>query len=405
MDFEFSARSRQLQDEVAAFLDSHVYPAEAVYASQLTASGDPHSQPPVMEELKAEARARGLWNLFMPAPAYGAGLTNLEYAPLAELMGRSSIASEAMNCSAPDTGNMELLALFGTGEQRDQWLTPLLEGAIRSCFAMTEPAVASSDASNITATITRDGDSYLLNGRKWWTSGILNKACKLMIFMGRTDSTAVPHRRQSMILVPTDSPGITVLRNLPVFGYTDQMGHGEVQFTNVRVPAANLLGEEGGGFAIAQARLGPGRVHHAMRAMGMAEGALESLCRRVVSRVAFGGPLADQGVIREWIARSRIEIDQARLLVLRAAWLMDTRGNKAARTEVAAIKVAALDVAHRVVDRAIQAHGAGGVSDDFPLARMYTLSRALRIADGPDEVHLRTVARHELARYREGRTA
>ncbi len=401
MDFEFSARSRELTGEVAAFLDSHVYPAESVYASQLAAAGDPHSQPPVMEELKAAARSRGLWNLFMPDPAYGAGLTNLDYAPVAELLGRSMIAPEALNCSAPDTGNMELLALFGTGEQRDQWLTPLLEGTIRSCFAMTEPAVASSDASNITATITRDGDSYVLNGRKWWTSGILNKACKLMIFMGRTGSAGPPHRRQSMILVPADSPGITVLRNLPVFGYTDQLGHGEVQFTDVRVPAAALLGEEGGGFAMAQARLGPGRVHHAMRAIGMAERALEAMCRRVVSRVAFGGPLADQGVIREWIARSRIEIEQARLLVLRAAWLMDTRGNKAARTEVAAIKVAALEVAHRVADRALQAHGAAGVSDDFPLARMYTVARALRIADGPDEVHLRTVARHELAKYRE----
>jgi acyl-CoA dehydrogenase len=401
MDFEFSARSRQLTGEVAAFLDSHVYPAESVYGSQLAASGDPHSQPPVMEELKAAARARGLWNLFMPDPAYGAGLSNLDYAPVAELLGRSMIASETMNCSAPDTGNMELLALFGTGEQRDQWLTPLLEGTIRSCFAMTEPAVASSDASNITATIVRDGDSYVLNGRKWWTSGILNKACKLMIFMGRTGSAGPSHRRQSMILVPTDSPGITVLRNLPVFGYTDQLGHGEVQFTDVRVPAANLLGAEGGGFAIAQARLGPGRVHHAMRAIGMAERALEALCRRVLSRVAFGGPLADQGVIREWIARSRIEIEQARLLVLRAAWLMDTRGNKAARTEVAAIKVAALEVAHRVIDRALQAHGGAGVGDDFPLARMYTTARALRITDGPDEVHLRTVARHELAKYRE----
>jgi acyl-CoA dehydrogenase len=401
MDFEFSARSRQLQDEVAAFLDSHVYPAESVYASQLAASGDPHSQPPVMEELKAAARSRGLWNLFMPDPAYGAGLTNLDYAPVAELLGRAVIASETMNCSAPDTGNMELLALFGTGEQRDQWLMPLLEGTIRSCFAMTEPAVASSDASNITATIARDGDSYVLNGRKWWTSGILNKACKLIIFMGRTDPAGPAHRRQSMILVPAGSPGITVLRNLPVFGYTDQLGHGEVQFTDVRVPAASLLGEEGGGFAMAQARLGPGRVHHAMRAIGMAERALEMLCRRVVSRAAFGGPLAGQGVIREWIARSRIEIEQARLLVLRAAWLMDTRGNKAARTEVAAIKVAALEVAHRVVDRAVQAHGAAGVGDDFPLARMYTTARALRIADGPDEVHLRTVARHELAKYRE----
>jgi acyl-CoA dehydrogenase len=402
MDFEFSARSAQLQAELLAFMDSHVYPAEELYQSQLAASGDPHSQPPVMEELKAAARARGLWNLFLPDPTWGAELSNTDYAPLAEIMGRSAIASEAVNCSAPDTGNMELLVLFGTDAQQREWLVPLLDGTIRSCFAMTEPAVSSSDASNIAATITRDGDSLVLNGRKWWTSGILNKDCKLMIFMGCTDPGEAPHRRQSMVLVPTDTRGITVLRNLPVFGYTDRLGHGEVQFTDVRVPAANLLGAGGGGFAMAQARLGPGRVHHAMRAIGMAERALELMCRRVTSRVAFGGPLADQGVVREWIARSRIEVDQARLLVLKAAWLMDTRGNKAARTEVAEIKVAALDVAHRVIDRALQAHGGAGVSDDFPLARMYTSVRALRIADGPDEVHLRTVARRELAKYRDG---
>lgn len=402
MDFEFSARSAQLQQALLAFMDSHVYPAEELYESQLAASGDPHSQPPVMEELKAEARARGLWNLFLPDATWGAGLNNTDYAPLAEIMGRSAIASEAVNCSAPDTGNMELLVLFGTGAQQREWLVPLLDGTIRSCFAMTEPAVSSSDASNISATITRDGDSLVLNGRKWWTSGILNKDCKLMIFMGCTNPEEAAHRRQSMVLVPTDTRGITVLRNLPVFGYTDRLGHGEVQFTDVRVPAANLLGAEGGGFAMAQARLGPGRVHHAMRAIGMAERALELMCRRVTSRVAFGGPLADQGVIRDWIARSRLEIDQARLLVLKAAWLMDTRGNKAARTEVAEIKVAALDVAHRVIDRALQAHGGAGVSNDFPLARMYTSVRALRIADGPDEVHLRTVARRELAKYRDG---
>jgi acyl-CoA dehydrogenase len=402
MDFEFSARSAQLQQDLLAFMDSHVYPAEARYESQLAASGDPHSQPPVMEELKAEARGRGLWNLFLPDATWGAGLNNTDYAPLAEIMGRSAIAPEAANCSAPDTGNMELLVLFGTGAQQREWLVPLLDGTIRSCFAMTEPAVSSSDASNIAATITRDGDSLVLNGRKWWTSGILGKDCKLMIFMGCTNPEEAPHRRQSMVLVPTDTRGITVLRNLPVFGYTDRLGHGEVQFTDVRVPAANLLGTEGGGFAMAQARLGPGRVHHAMRAIGMAERALELMCRRVTSRVAFGGPLADQGVVREWIARSRIEVDQARLLVLKAAWLMDTRGNKAARTEVAEIKVAALDVAHRVIDRALQAHGGAGVSDDFPLARMYTSVRALRIADGQDEVHLRTVARRELAKYRDG---
>ncbi len=401
MDFEFSARSARLQQELLAFMDSHVYPAEELYESQLAASGDPHSQPPVMEELKAAARARGLWNLFLPGRAWGAGLTNTDYAPLAEIMGRSAIASEALNCSAPDTGNMELLVLFGTEAQQREWLVPLLDGAIRSCFAMTEPAVSSSDASNISATITRDGDSLVLNGRKWWTSGILNKDCKLMIFMGATDPDGGDHRRQSMVLVPTDTPGVTVLRNLPVFGYTDRLGHGEVQFTDVRVPAANLLGAEGAGFAMAQARLGPGRVHHAMRAIGMAERALELMCRRVTSRVAFGGPLADQGVIRDWIARSRLEIDQARLLVLKAAWLMDSQGNKAARTEVAEIKVAALDVAHRVIDRSLQAHGGAGVSNDFPLARMYTSVRALRIADGPDEVHLRTVARRELAKYRD----
>ena len=299
---------------------------------------------------------------------------------------------------------MELLVLFGTAAQQREWLVPLLDGTIRSCFAMTEPAVSSSDASNISATITRDGDSLVLNGRKWWTSGILNKDCKLMIFMGGTDPGEPPTAARAWSWCPPTPRGITVLRNLPVFGYTDRLGHGEVQFTDVRVPAANLLGAEGGGFAMAQARLGPGRVHHAMRAIGMAERALELMCRRVTSRVAFGGPLADQGVVREWIARSRIEIDQARLLVLKAAWLMDNHGNKAARTEVAEIKVAALDVAHRVIDRALQAHGAAGVSNDFPLARMYTSVRALRIADGPDEVHLRTVARRELARYRDGAT-
>jgi acyl-CoA dehydrogenase len=366
----------------------------------LVTSGDPHSQPPVMEELKAAARERGLWNLFLPDTTWGAGLSNTDYAPLAEILGRSLIAPEALNCSAPDTGNMELLVLFGTEQQQRDWLVPLLDGTIRSCFAMTEPAVSSSDASNISATITRDGDEFVLNGRKWWTSGILNRDCKLMIFMGCTDPDGPAHSRQSMVLVPTDAPGITVLRGLPVFGYTDRLGHGEVQFTDVRVPAASLLGTVGGGFAMAQARLGPGRVHHAMRAIGMAERALELMCRRAASRVAFGGPLADQGVVREWIARSRIEIDQARLLVLHAAWLMDRKGNKAARTEVAEIKVAALDAARKVIDRALQAHGGAGVSNDFPLARMYTSVRALRIADGPDEVHLRSVARRELAKYR-----
>jgi acyl-CoA dehydrogenase len=401
VDFAFSARAAELQDRLRSFMDEHVLPAEPVYDRQIAESSDPHALPPVMVELKEKARADGLWNLFLSHGDWGAGLTNLEYAPLAELMGRSIIGNEVFNCSAPDTGNMELLALYGTDEQREQWLRPLLDARIRSCFAMTEPDVASSDARNIRTRITRDGDSYVVNGRKWYTSGILDPDCELIILMGVSDPDAPTYRQQSMILIPRHTPGVTVLRDLPMFGYTDRLGHGDVLFENVRVPAANLLGSEGEGFALAQGRLGPGRMHYAMRAVGFAERALQLMCERVLSRVAFGGPLADQGVVREWIARSRIEIEQLRLLVLKSAWLMDTVGNAAARMEVAAIKVAALDVAHRVVDRAVQAHGAAGVSDDTVLARLFSITRALRIADGPDEVHLRTVARQELAKYKE----
>jgi acyl-CoA dehydrogenase len=384
-----------------SFMAEHVYPNEAVYDWQIAESDNPHALPPVMLELKEKARAEGLWNLFMSHGDWGAGLSNLEYAPLAEIAGRSIIGPEVFNCSAPDTGNMELLALFGTPAQRERWLRPLLAAEIRSCFAMTEPEVASSDPRNIRTRIVRDGDSYVVDGHKWYTSGILDPDCQLIILMGVTDPDAPTYRRQSMLLIPRDTPGITVLRDLPVFGYTDRLGHGDVLFEDVRVPVDHLLGGEGEGFALAQGRLGPGRMHYAMRAVGFAERALELMCRRVLHRAAFGGPLADQGVVREWIARSRIEIEQLRLLVLKSAWLMDTVGNAAARMEVAAIKVAALEVAHRVVDRAVQAYGAAGVSDDTVLARLFAITRALRIADGPDEVHLRTVARQELAKYRE----
>jgi acyl-CoA dehydrogenase len=401
VDFGHSNRSLELQKRLTAFMEERVYPAENVYAEQLAAGGDPHGQPPVMEELKAEARSRGLWNLFLTHGSRGAGLTNLEYAPLAEIVGRSLIGPEAINCAAPDTGNMELLSLFGTPSQHEAWLDPLLDGTIRSCFSMTEPSVASSDARNIGTRIVRDGDSYVISGHKWFTSGILDANCRLIILMGVTDASAPPYRRQSMILIPRDTPGITVVRDLPVFGYVDKQGHGEVLFEDVRVPVSNILGGEGEGFAIAQARLGPGRMHYAMRVIGFAERAFDLMCRRVRARHAFGGPLADQGVIQEWIARSRIEIEQIRLLTLKAAWLMDTQGNAAARTEVAAIKVAALEVAQQVLDRALQAHGGAGVTDDFPLARLFTSTRALRIADGPSEVHLRTIARRELRRYEE----
>ncbi|MFF5006247.1 acyl-CoA dehydrogenase family protein [Streptomyces phaeochromogenes] len=401
MDFGLSPRTDELRSRMAAFMDEYVFPAEPVYDRQLAQAGNPHELPPVMSELKEKARAEGLWNLFLAHGDWGAGLTNLEYAPLAELAGRSVIGPEVFNCSAPDTGNMELLALFGTPEQQDRWLRPLLAAEIRSCFAMTEPEVASSDARNIRTRITRDGDEYVVNGHKWYTSGILDPDCRLIILMGVTDPDAPTYRQQSMLLIPRDTPGITVLRDLPLFGYTDRCGHGDVLFENVRVPVSGLLGGEGEGFALAQGRLGPGRMHYAMRAVGFAERALELMCRRTLTRTAFGGALAEQGVVREWIARSRIEIEQLRLLVLKSAWLMDTSGNAAARTEVAAIKVAALEVAHRVVDRAVQAHGAAGVSDDTVLARLFAITRALKIADGPDEVHLRTVARRELTKYRE----
>jgi acyl-CoA dehydrogenase len=404
MDFDFSDRCNELRERLLAFMDEHIYPAEAVYEEQLAASGDPHSQPPVMEELKERARELGLWNLFLPhgGEQWGApGLSNAEYAPLAEIMGRSHIASEACNCAAPDTGNMEVLAQFGTTEQKEQWLAPLLEGDIRSAFAMTEPAVASSDATNIELQIERDGDEYVLNGRKWWISGAMRDRCKILIVMGKTDPTGAsgnPFNQQSMILVPLETPGLEVVRNLPVFGYTDQEGHAELVFDGVRVPAANLISEEGHGFLIAQARLGPGRIHHCMRCIGAAERALELMCARATSRVTFGQPVAERANIQDWIAESRIEIDMARLLTLKAAWLMDTVGNKAARTEISAIKVAAPNVALRVVDRAIQVHGGGGVSDDFPLAWMYAHLRTLRFADGPDEVHKRAIARIELRR-------
>ena len=405
MDFALSPTAQDLRDQLLAFMDEHVYPAEAVYEQQLHALGDPHAHPQVIEDLKAEARARGLWNLFLPhRTQWTEGLSNIDYAPLAEIMGRSELASEACNCSAPDTGNMEILAQFGTDEQKEQWLQPLLEGEIRSCFAMTEPAVASSDASNIECRIERRGDEYVINGRKWWISGAASSRCKVAILMGKTDPDGPPHRQQSMVLVPLDSPGLTNVRALPVFGYQHREGHCELLFEDVRVPVTNVLGEEGGGFAIAQSRLGPGRIHHCMRSIGRAERALELMCRRVSGRVAFGKPIAEQGIVQHWIAQSRMEIDQARLLTFNAAWLMDTVGNKAARTEISAIKVIAPNVALRVIDRAIQAHGGGGVSDDFPLAAMYAGLRTLRIADGPDEVHKMVIARRELRKHA-GRSA
>ncbi|WP_425825212.1 acyl-CoA dehydrogenase family protein [Streptomyces fractus] len=397
--YEQSARGKEYQDKLLAFMDEHIYPAEAVYAAQMAESGDPHFHPPVIEELKTEAKKRGLWNLFHPHPEWGPGLTNLEYAPLAEIMGRSAgLAPEATNCNAPDTGNMEVLTLFGTEEHKEKWLKPLLNGEIASAFAMTEPAVASSDASNIQMRMERDGDDYVLNGRKWWTSNALHPNCKVLIVMGKTDPDGPAFRQQSMMVVPIDTPGVTIVRGLPVFGYQDREGHAEVLFENVRVPATALLSGEGDGFMISQARLGPGRIHHCMRAIGMAERALDLMIDRAQARTTFGSPVADRGNIQDWIAEARIEIDMARLLTLKAAYLMDTVGNKEARTEIAAIKVAAPNVALKIVDRAIQVHGGGGVSDDFPLASMYAHLRTLRLADGPDEVHKRTIARRELRR-------
>jgi acyl-CoA dehydrogenase len=399
MDFEPSQRCSEFKERLSAFMDEHIYPAEEVYEQQLRESGDPHSQPPIMEELKLKAREAGLWNMFLPDANHGAGLSNSDYAPLAEVLGRSHIASEACNCSAPDTGNMEVLHQFGSDEQKDRWLTPLLDGEIRSAFAMTEPDVASSDATNVALSIERDGDEYVLNGRKWWITNVFHPNCRILIVMGKTQPDAPTYTQQSQVLVPLDTPGVTVVRNLPVFGYIDQDGHGEIEFKNVRVPVTNVISKEGDGFMIAQARLGPGRIHHCMRAIGAAERALEQLCRRAVSRVTFGQPIAMRGNIQDWIAESRIEIEMTRLLTLKAAWMMDTVGNRHARTEIAAIKVAAPNMALKVLDRAIQVHGGGGVSDDFGLARAYAHLRTLRLADGPDEVHKLSIARRELAPY------
>jgi acyl-CoA dehydrogenase len=400
VDFEPSAVAADYTKRMRAFLDEKVLPAEAGYeAFRAERRGTPQEWdlPPVVEELKAEARTRGLWNLFLPSLS---GLSNLEYAAVAEVSGWSpTIAPEAINCQAPDTGNMETLHLFGTPEQKAEWLEPLLAGEIRSAFAMTEPDVASSDATNVQTTIRREGDEYVISGRKWWISGSADERCKIFIVMGKTDPDAATYRQQSMVLVPRDTPGLEITRHLPTFGYQDQHGHSELEFHDVRVPVSNLLGEEGGGFAIAQARLGPGRIHHCMRLIGMAERAIDLMVRRAQSRVAFGRPLADQGVVREQIAQSRIEVEQARLLVLKPAWLIDRYGAKGAATEIAAIKVICPRMACAIIDRAIQIHGGAGMSDDVPLAGFYVWARALRLADGPDEVHLRTVARQELGRH------
>jgi acyl-CoA dehydrogenase len=402
VDFRPSPLAQEYIERLTAFMDEHVYPNEAAYDRYREVHGPrDHTLPPFLEEVKAEARSRGLWNLFLPDatdPAHG--LSVLDYASLAEITGRSPhIAPQAINCSAPDTGNMEVLHLFGTPEQKERWLAPLLEGQIRSSFAMTEPDVASSDATNISTRIERDGDDYVINGRKWWISGAADPRCQVFIVMGKTDPAGPPHRQQSMILVPRDTPGLELVRDLPVFGYSDQEGHCELRFTDVRVPASNIISGEGDGFTIAQARLGPGRIHHCMRLIGMAERALELMCKRATSRVAFGKTLAEQGVVQAQIAESRMSIEQARLLTLKAAWMIDNVGTKAARTEIAAIKVIAPRIALEVIDRAIQVHGGGGVSNDFPLASMWAHARTLRLADGPDEVHIRTVARRELGAY------
>jgi len=401
MNFELTDRAKEYHERLSAFMEERIYPAEPVYEAQMHASGDPNFHPPILEELKAEARARGLWNLFHPHPEWGPALNNAEYAPLAELTGRSPhLAPEATNCAAPDTGNMEVLTLFGTDEHKERWLRPLLDGEIRSAFAMTEPAVASSDANNIETRIERDGDEYVINGRKWWASNALHRNCKVLIVMGKTDPDGPPHRQQSMLVVPLDTPGVTVVRGLPVFGFWDREGHAEILLEDVRVPASALLAGEGDGFMIAQARLGPGRIHHCMRSIGMAERALDLLCQRALTRTTFGKTVAENANIQDWIAESRIELEMVRLLTMKAAWLMDTVGNRHARVEIAAIKVAAPQVALKVIDRAIQVHGGGGLSDDFPLAYFYAAQRVLRIADGPDEVHKRTIAQRELRRWR-----
>jgi len=400
MDFDFSPKVSKLSSRIREFMDAHVYPNESAYFAVLDQGDSRWVIPPIMEDLKQKAREAGLWNLFLPESEHGAGLSNLEYAPLAELMGRSLIASEVFNCSAPDSGNMEVLARYGSEAQQREWLLPLLRGEIRSAFAMTEPDVASSDATNITATIVRDGDEYLINGHKWWTSGAMDPRCKILIFMGKTDPQADRHSQQSMILVAMDTPGVQIVRPLTVYGYDDAPhGHAEMLFEDVRVPATNLLLGEGRGFEIAQGRLGPGRIHHCMRLIGLAERALEKLCLRASERVAFGKPLSAQGVVRETIANSRIEIDQARLLTLKAADMMDKVGNRAARAEIAMIKVIAPSMALRVIDRAVQVHGGAGVSDDFGLAAAWAGARTLRLADGPDEVHRVSIAKLELARH------
>ncbi|MEU5290144.1 acyl-CoA dehydrogenase family protein [Streptomyces umbrinus] len=403
MDFAFDARTEELRTKLLAFMDEYVYPAEAVAHEQREQLASPWDTPAVVEELKAEARRQGLWNLFLPDSEYGAGLTNLQYAPLAEITGRSpQLAPTALNCAAPDTGNMEVLAQFGDEQQKKQWLEPLLAGEIRSAFAMTEPEVASSDATNITTLIERDGDEYVVSGRKWYISGAMNPDCKIFIVMGKTDPDGSDIRRQqSMVLVPRDTPGVEIRRAMQVYGYEDHShgGHAEVVFHGARVPASNLIGEEGGGFAIAQARLGPGRIHHCMRLIGMAERAIELMCRRAVSRTAFGKSLAQQGVVHNWIADARVAVEQLRLLVLKTAWMMDTVGNKGAHTEIQAIKIATPRTVVDIIDKAVQLHGAGGVSQDFPLAELWAGARTLKLADGPDEVHQRSLARRELKRY------
>ncbi len=405
MDFAYDARTEELRGQLQAYIDEHILPAEKVFeeqAAEMASQGRGWERPPVMDELKAEAKKQGLWNLFLAHHPAGAGLTNLQYAPLAELSGRSFLTPEALNCAAPDTGNMEVLAEFGTKEQQDRWLRPLLDGEIRSAFCMTEPEVASSDATNISTSITRDGDVYVINGRKWWSSGAMDPRCKILIVMGKSNPDADRHRQQSQILVPADTPGVNIKRGMHVFGYTDGThgGHAEVVFTDVRVPVENVISGEGEGFAIAQARLGPGRIHHCMRQIGAAERALELMCRRVTERVAWGKPLAEQGVIQDWIAEARVRIEAARLLVLKTAWLMDTVGNKGAHTEIQSIKILVPQMTEWIMDKAIQSHGAGGVSQDFPLAALWAHARTLRLADGPDEVHKRSLAYRELKKYR-----